>query len=193
MSASVLAEKAALRRDLLDRRARRTAEERRDAGEALALHALATPALARGARVACYLSFEHEPDTGALIAGLRGHGLEVIAPSSRPVDHTLDWVLVGDEGNQPGAYGIPEPAGERLGPEALSSCAVAFVPALAVDHRGRRLGRGAGYYDRALARFSGLVCAVVYSDELLETIPAEPHDVPVDLALTPAGIFRPER
>lgn len=193
MSASVLAEKAALRRDLLDRRARRTVEERRDAAEALALHALATPALTRGTRVACYLSFEHEPDTGALIAGLRERGLDVIVPLSRPIDRALDWALVDDSGTRPGAYGIPEPVGERLGSDALASCAVAFVPALAVDHRGRRLGRGAGFYDRALARFSGIVCAVVFSEELLETVPAEPHDVPVDLALTPSGVFRPER
>ncbi|RLV56561.1 5-formyltetrahydrofolate cyclo-ligase [Aeromicrobium phragmitis] len=193
MSASVLAEKAALRRDLLDRRARRTVEERRAAGEALALHALAIAALTQGPRVACYLSFENEPDTAALIAGLRERGLDVIVPLSRPVERALDWALVDDGGTVAGTYGIPEPVGERLGPGALGTCQVAFVPALAVDHRGRRLGRGAGYYDRALANFSGLVCAVVFADELLETLPAEPHDVPVDLALTPTGVFRPER
>ncbi|WP_293781505.1 5-formyltetrahydrofolate cyclo-ligase [uncultured Aeromicrobium sp.] len=193
MSGVVLAQKAALRRVLLDRRARRAPAERRCAAEALAHQALAAPALARGPRVACYLSFQDEPDTTALIAGLRTRAIEVIAPLSRPVDRTLDWALVGDAGTRRGAYGIPEPIGERLGPAALSSCTVAFVPALAVDHRGRRLGRGAGYYDRALAGYSGLVCAVVFDEELVEELPTEPHDVPVDLALTPSGVFRPER
>ena len=66
-----------------------------------------------------------------------------------------------------------------------------LVPALAVDAAGRRLGRGGGSYDRALARVGPLVplIALIYDDELVEHVPAEGHDVPVRATARPrAGL-----
>ena len=66
-----------------------------------------------------------------------------------------------------------------------------LVPALAVDHAGNRLGRGGGSYDRALARVGPLipVIALLYDGELLDQVPAEPHDTPVRAVVRPeAGI-----
>ena len=67
--------------------------------------------------------------------------------------------------------------------------AVVFVPALAVDRAGTRLGRGAGFYDRTLplAGPAARLVAVVRDDELVDELPAEPHDVPMTHALTPRG------
>jgi 5-formyltetrahydrofolate cyclo-ligase len=69
----------------------------------------------------------------------------------------------------------------------VADAAVVFVPALAVDRAGVRLGRGAGFYDRTLplARSSALLVAMVRDDELVDEIPAEPHDIPMTHALTP--------
>jgi 5-formyltetrahydrofolate cyclo-ligase len=69
----------------------------------------------------------------------------------------------------------------------VADAAVVFVPALAVDRAGVRLGRGAGFYDRTLrsAGPSARLVAVVRDDELVDEIPAEPHDVPMTHALTP--------
>ena len=75
----------------------------------------------------------------------------------------------------------------------MASADLVIVPALAVDRRGRRLGRGGGSYDRALARVGGavLTIALLYDDELLDEIPAGPHDQPVRLVAQPAqGIIR---
>ena len=65
-----------------------------------------------------------------------------------------------------------------------------LAPALAVDGKGRRLGQGGGSYDRALARTSAPVLAVVFDDEVIDEVPAEQHDRPVTGALTPAGGIR---
>jgi 5-formyltetrahydrofolate cyclo-ligase len=65
------------------------------------------------------------------------------------------------------------------------------VPALAVDAAGRRLGRGGGSYDRALARVGPLVplIALLYDGELVEHVPAEGHDIPVRATVSPrAGL-----
>ena len=61
------------------------------------------------------------------------------------------------------------------------------MPALAVDARGYRLGRGGGSYDRALARVGGQVptIALLYDDELLPTVPTEAHDQRVRVVARP--------
>lgn len=167
-----------------------SSSERAEAAEAIALHLLATPAIARARRVACYLSMLSEPGTGPTLSSLAEHGIEVIVPITQD-DHTLDWVAF-----DPAvpltmtSLGISEPDGVRLGAEALASCDVVIVPALAVDHSGHRLGRGAGFYDRALAGVIAPICAVVFVHELLPEVPHEPHDVPVQMAVTPTGVFR---
>jgi 5-formyltetrahydrofolate cyclo-ligase len=65
-----------------------------------------------------------------------------------------------------------------------------LVPALAVDRSGRRLGRGGGSFDRALCRVDrSRTLALVYDDEVLDEIPAEPHDCRVGGILTPSGLL----
>lgn len=196
MSTDVERRKESTREALLTARRARAQADRAEASQAVALHAGAVPALATARRVAAYLSLPSEPGTGPLLRWLLERGVDVIVPVSLP-DRTLDWArLNGDDlsaGARTGDLGVPEPTGPRLGPAALAACDVVLVPALAVDHAGNRLGRGAGYYDRALADHRGLVCAIVFADELVPALPHEPHDRPVDLVLTPAGVFRPER
>ena len=67
-----------------------------------------------------------------------------------------------------------------------------MVPALAVGASGTRLGRGGGSYDRALARVRpGVpVLALLYDGELLDEVPAEPHDRAVTLVVQPSGVTR---
>ncbi|MGB9011660.1 MAG: 5-formyltetrahydrofolate cyclo-ligase, partial [Aeromicrobium sp.] len=157
---------------------------------AIAQHAAATPAFGRARRVAVYLSMSSEPGTGPLIEELFTRGIEVVAPISLP-DHTLDWSLV-----EPGAptttapIGMDEPIGPRLGPGTPSTCDLIVLPALAVAHDGHRLGRGAGFYDRALAGVDVPRCALVFAHEVLPDVPHEDHDLPMQMALTPQGLFR---
>ncbi len=75
------------------------------------------------------------------------------------------------------------------GPTRSPDASVILVPALAVDRAGVRLGRGAGFYDRSLplADAAARLIAVVRDDELVDRLPAEPHDVRMTHALTPRG------
>lgn len=178
------------RADVLAARRARGPDARAAAAEAIAAHALATPVVARARRVACYLSMPTEPGTGPLIDGLLARGAEVLVPLSRE-DRSLDWVLFDRSAQlHHTPLGIPEPDGEPQGPDALASCDVVIVPALAADHAGNRLGRGAGYYDRALASIEAVVVTLLFADELWPEVPHEPHDVPVRLVITPDGTFR---
>lgn len=192
MSSSVALSKELLRASHLSHRIERAVDERSRAAEAVAAHAAGMAALSRATRVASYLSMPSEPGTGPLHDLLAQRGIEVIVPRSLP-DRTMEWVQLADTAPHRGELGVPEPTGPACPADALASCDVVFVPALAVDHQGHRLGRGAGYYDRALTDARAVLCAVVFSDELLPQVPHEAHDITMDLALTPDGVFRPER
>lgn len=182
--------KAREREALLARRRAQSPAERDAAAHAIAAHILAVPLFTRARRIACYLSMPSEPGTGPLLAALHERGVEVVVPVSL-ADHTLDWVLLDPAAPvSTTALGIPEPDGPRLGAAALDDCSAVVLPALAVDHAGHRLGRGAGYYDRALADVTAPLCALVFTHELVPELPHEPHDVPVQMAVTPSGLFR---
>jgi 5-formyltetrahydrofolate cyclo-ligase len=170
-------DKAAWRQRVLTARAAMTSDERARAGEAL-VHAL-TPVVTAARRIASYAAFGTEPPTGAL----NDLCAEVLLPVLLP-GGDLDWALAGD--HRPGPHGLLEPTGPRLGIDAVRDCDLLLVPALAVDTRGVRLGRGGGSYDRALARTRARTIALLYDGELVDALPAEPHDVAVRAAVTPA-------
>ena len=84
----------------------------------------------------------------------------------------------------PGKYGLPEPAGPRLGPETLAEADVIIVPGVAADRSGMRMGRGAGYYDRSLAHATGRVAAILHPNEVVDDVPHDAHDLPVHAVIT---------
>lgn len=100
----------------------------------------------------------------------------------------LDWAeYTGPEALVDAAHGLREPRGARLGPKAVGRVGLVLVPALAVDRRGVRLGRGAGHYDRTLPLVgpSTRIVALVRDPELVDELPAEDHDVRVHAVWRP--------
>ncbi|NDZ97146.1 5-formyltetrahydrofolate cyclo-ligase [Streptomyces sp. SID6673] len=142
--------------------------------------------------VAAYIPFGAEPGSPALLDALTDRGVTVLVPAVPGGEPTaLDWVRYdGADSLTRGRWGLLEPTGERLGTGAVRAASVVFVPAYAVDKSGTRLGRGAGYYDRTLIGLAADVVAVVFDDEVVESLPAAPHDVRVGWVLTPGGGFR---
>ena len=178
--------KTALRERLLARRLARPAPERAAAADAVA------SALVRGltgiATLAAFVPDPEEPGAGRLPAAYAGLGATVLLPVVPPTGRVLDWAV--DTGAfEIGRYGLTQPVGPRLGAAAIGAADAVVVPALAVDRSGIRLGRGGGYYDRALlhARPGAVLVTVVFDDERVDELPAEVHDRPVDAVVTPAG------
>ncbi len=92
--------------------------------------------------------------------------------------------LLGSEFTE-GPYGILEPDPRSAVDIDLSSMVGIFIPALAYDHLGVRLGRGKGYYDRALAHYEGLKIGLVWDSQVSsDSLPCEEHDLQVDLIMT---------
>lgn len=184
--------KIALRDQLVTARRRRSLLEIGEAARAIAEHLLATPEVRRAATVAAYVAMGQEPGTGPLVDRVRGAGRHVLLPVLLP-GNDLDWArYTGPDDLVPARLGLLEPPGARLGVDAIATADVVLVPALAVDRTGLRLGRGGGSYDRALARVpvGTFVCALLFEDELLEAVPAAPHDRRVNAVVSPAGLTR---
>jgi 5-formyltetrahydrofolate cyclo-ligase len=183
----VFSPKAALRQQLLAaRRASAIAS-----GQGLLAVAREQAEVVAARRIALYVSMSLEPQTGPLIDWLLASGREVLLPVLY-ADNDLGWGLApGAADLVPGRLGLSEPPVD-LGADAITSPELVICPALAVDLSGVRLGRGGGSYDRALARVSPgtPLWAVVHEREILDSLPADPHDRPVHAALTPSRLVR---
>jgi 5-formyltetrahydrofolate cyclo-ligase len=186
-------QKAALRARLLAARRAMSAEQRTAAGRQLRDAVLDIPELQMAGTVAAYASVGTEPDTLGLIFALWKRGTYVLLPVLLP-DGDLDWASYeGPDSLVPGPRGLLQPSDQRRGVTAITSADLVIAPALAVDRAGRRLGRGGGSYDRALARVGPavLTMALLYDGELVSHVPTGEHDRPVRAVASPReGISR---
>ena len=126
--------------------------------------------------IASYSPLPSEPDVAEFNAWAR-ENLNLLLP--RVSGQELEFAA-GEPGE--GAFGIAEPKGAAV---QITEIDLMVVPALAVDLAGNRLGKGKGFYDRALANYTGSRIAVVFDSELLESVPSEPHDQRVQMIVTP--------
>lgn len=178
-------EKAALRREV---RARLEAvgPRHRAAQEDLVQAIVQADAAWAAARtVAVYRAVGHELSvTGCTNAAWR-LGKRTVFP--RVEDGHLSWRVVASWSQlRPGAFGIPEPAPEapRVTADEID---LWLVPGVAFTAAGGRLGRGGGFYDRALAmrRPGAPAWGVCFDEQVVDALPAEAHDVPVDRVVAP--------
>ncbi|MBM7367348.1 5-formyltetrahydrofolate cyclo-ligase [Gordonia hydrophobica] len=142
--------------------------------------------------VAAYVATRAEPGGTAMLDALVDRDLRVLLPIVPEGEPTrLQWGEYQDESSlDRGRWGLLEPMGHRLDPDALHQAKLILVPAVAADLTGARLGRGAGYYDRTLVAVDAPVVAVVHDDELFDDgVPHEANDVPMDWVLTPGRGF----
>lgn len=142
-----------------------------------------------------YASMPDEIETAALIDGLLSRGRGVFLPVCGKLSDELRAVRISDRGRDlaPGRFGIMEPRG---GLEAAPPGEVDFVlvPGRAFDRRGRRLGRGRGFYDRFLSGVldaGGCAGALALDLQIFAEVPAGEHDLPVHLVATESELIRP--
>lgn len=139
-----------------------------------------------GGRIGFYWPIQGEVDLRALVGGYIGRGsraaLPVVVARRQPLEFWAWWPRMP---MRPGLWEIPEPELQRpVRPTVL------LVPLLGFDEAGYRLGYGGGYYDRTLATMPCRPLLVGVGHELgrLPSIAPQPHDIPMDLIVTEAGI-----
>ncbi len=143
--------------------------------------------------VCAYVPVGTEPGSIEMVDMLLRRSRRVLLPVARTTgDETplpLRWGEYRPGALVRGPWGLLEPAEPVLPESVLGEADLVIVPALAVDRRGVRLGRGRGFYDRSLpARAAqARLVAMVRDAEFVDELPAEAHDVPMTHVITPLG------
>ena len=166
-------------------------EERSRASHRIVEHVTSLDEYVAAKTVMLFLPMKDEVDTWSLVRDALDAGKRVAAPRVSSKDGAMHALRICDVARDvaPGAWGIPEPVGGA----PIPSCEIdlILVPGVAFDRNGRRLGRGAGFYDRFLGAegVGAFRCAVAFACQIMQTVPTDAHDLPVDCVVTEREII----
>jgi 5-formyltetrahydrofolate cyclo-ligase len=184
--------KQALRERVLAQRDALAGDARSAAQAAIATRLAAMPAFVAARTLLMTLPFRNEWDTRPLIDAAHAAGKRVALPRVDENARMLDLFEVTDlvRDVRPGYRGIDEPCA-HCAPVVATSIDYVLVPGVAFDPECRRLGYGGGFYDRLLPlvpahapRISG-----AFDVQVVERVPAAPHDIGVDIVVTESRLL----
>jgi len=151
-----------------------------------------TPEFKSATAVMLFLSLTGEVDTRPIALRAWQAGKTVTVPLvSHEQKHMIPVVLRSfDEPMERDRYGVRTPS--TTTPFPIDLIDLVIMPGLGFDRRGRRLGRGAGFFDRFLARreFGGLSCGLAVDEQLVATLPTADHDQHLDMLVTDTQVMR---
>lgn len=186
-------DKAALRRAVLARRDALARPLRAHLNVRITAHLLAHPALAGTRSVLAYLSFGSEFDTRPLLEAVQARQAQIVLPRVNRAARRLELHAVRDldADTIPGVWGIREPDPARCSAADLRGIDAVLAPGVAFTRAGARLGYGGGFYDRLLGEWPSRppVIAAAFDLQIVDAMPVEPTDVPVDAVVTESGVL----
>ncbi len=183
--------KRALRRTVLFRRNALTNQDRLVWGRAIQSRALQLPAYDSAASVALYSPAQNEVATEEILGKSISTGLKIFYPRTGS-GNSGEFIRVTSAADLcAGRYGILEPKGTQALSASDRQDLIVYVPGVAFDLAGNRLGRGKGWYDRILARFKDRVTVVglAYDFQVVDKVPAEAWDRKVNYVVTETRII----
>ena len=176
-------QKTRLRHEMLAQRRSLPEEYVRAASAGILARLEALPVFQQATPVLTYRAFDNEVDTLPLVERLIASRREVYTPKCLP-GRQLGWGRVDDLGRlSRNHWGVLEPRYVSVN-NCFDGCAVLIIPGLAFSPKGGRRGYGQGYFDRFVASFAGKTVGIAYDFQVVEEMPAEPHDQPIDLLVT---------
>ncbi len=153
---------------------------------------VAQPEFERAEIVMVFLSLPTEINTAPLVLRAWQEGKRVLAPRVSWEQRRMMPVEIRSltENIEDTQWSLRQPL--QGDPVPLSMIDLVVVPGLGFDPEGNRLGRGRGFYDRFLAHseFAGSTCAVAFEEQIVEAIPADSHDIRVDMLITDQHVWR---
>lgn len=130
-----------------------------------------------------------EMDTRFLIEKAWEENKSVAVPKCIPSQKFLDFRRLSSFNQLESVfYGLQEPIVSLTPSVQKEELDLLLVPGLCFDQRGYRIGFGGGYYDRYLLDFKGIKAALALDEQVLEKVPEEAHDIPVDFIFTPTQV-----
>ena len=155
---------------------------KKEADKAITEKVTTLPLFKKSKSVFIYVSTENEPNTRAIIAEAWAQGKDVYVPKCLTGNTMQAFRLNSFDELHIGAFGIPEPDASCL--TSPDSFDIAVVPCISAWTDGRRLGHGAGYYDRFFENCEAVKICLCFEKMLCEEIPVSEHDVYMDYLIT---------
>lgn len=147
-----------------------------------------------------YVSFRSEVNTRKCLRDVIKSGKKLVLPAVDRVHRTIKLYETRALSElAPGYMGIPEPENRDDRKVSLRRIDLVIIPGVGFDLRGTRLGYGGGYYDRLLSYESKRLArvkkhiatiALAFEEQIGDKIPAEPHDIRVDVIITDKRVIR---
>ena len=174
-------EKSVLRREMQRQRRTLSAETVAEYGILIARELRKTKEYRDASSIYLYLSCKNEVSTREILRCALQDGKKIAAP--RVQGSVMEFYEIrGMEDTVRGTFGIAEP--KPTAPLATDETALMLVPGLAFDRSGNRLGYGGGFYDRYLHLHPNHpTIGLCYPFQVVETLDAQPHDMPVGRVL----------
>jgi 5-formyltetrahydrofolate cyclo-ligase len=189
---SASAEKRILRERLIAVRSGLPLASREAASLAIAARLASLPAWVRARTIALHAPLGAEVDTAELARLAQAAGKRIAWPRISSTGVLLEFACCGADELVPGPARALEPP--RTAPSLpLDAIDLVVVPGVAFDASGRRLGRGRGHYDATLARLRPGTARVglAFEEQVVERVPVDPHDVPLDVVVTGSRVLPP--
>jgi len=140
--------------------------------------------------VAVTVSTAYELDTRAIIEAAWGSRKHVVVPKCFPKNRRLDFrEIIHWNQLEQAFYELYEPKVDETTAVKKSDIDLIIVPGLLFDSQGYRVGFGGGYYDRFLEDCSALKVAQALDSQLSDHVPVEPHDIALDIIVTPSEVI----
>ncbi|WP_160848327.1 5-formyltetrahydrofolate cyclo-ligase [Pontibacillus yanchengensis] len=136
------------------------------------------------------ISQAHEIDTYPVIKNAWEDGKQVAIPKCYPKQNQLVFYqFTSFDDLETVYYGLKEPIMEKTKELHRDEIDLMIVPGLLFDNRGYRIGYGGGYYDRYLVHFPNHTIALATNRQLVEEVPNDVYDIPVQHLITESGVI----
>ncbi len=186
-SSQVISAKFLLRRRLRNVLSRLSRTEARRKSLKIMEKLIRSEAFKNARTLFAYMALPGEVQTKTIVSKAIRLGKRVYAPriDAAKKKITIFEIREPSADLHPGAFGIPEPRAKKDRQGRPSSLDLVIVPGLGFDRKGRRLGRGEGYFDRFLKKTGKAVkIGIAFREQIVKKIPTAAHDVRVDKILT---------
>ncbi|WGL97635.1 5-formyltetrahydrofolate cyclo-ligase [Arsenophonus sp. aPb] len=195
MSNNLLKRQKIIRQTVRQYRRQLTCEQQNSAADKITHYALAHELIRSASHLGLFLSFDGEINTNPLIKNLWAQNKKVYLPVLHPfnryqllfLNYRPDTLLIKNR------FNIAEPTLNVMDVIPITQLDVLFVPLVAFDKQGQRLGMGGGFYDRLLSDWHKkhfYPIGLAHDCQLVDKIPTAPWDIPLPEIITPSKRWR---
>jgi len=174
-----------LRKELLEKREKLSKEEVAEKSKQIKERLFELREFKKASTVLFYVSYDNEVNTHEMIKECISTGKNIAVPITNKKDRSLELSKLEKwDDLTSGSYGILEPKKEKIKEIEINEIDLIIVPGVGFDKNGNRIGHGKGYYDKLLKNSKASSIALAFEFQILERIPAEKRDVPIDKIIT---------